>query len=169
MNEILMIRTADLDDISAIGYIAYQVWPSAYKEILTFEQLHYMLQHFYSPAALRDQMLNKHQVFLIAETGDDEPVGFASYSKVEGTTWKLNKLYVLPTTQGKNVGRSLLDVVEEECREAGAEELILNVNRFNKAIRFYEKLGYKITREEDVDLGNGVVQEDYVMAKRIAD
>ncbi|HEY0680258.1 MAG TPA: GNAT family N-acetyltransferase [Chitinophagaceae bacterium] len=165
MNEILLIRTAGLDDINTIGYLAYQVWPSAYKEILNFEQLHYMLQHFYSPAALKEQMISKQHVFLIAETEDEEPVGFASYSKVEGDTFKLHKLYVLPATQGRNIGKSLLDVVEEECREAGAKKLILNVNRFNKAIKFYERLGYSILKEENVDIGNGVVQEDYVMGK----
>ncbi|MGB8193541.1 MAG: hypothetical protein WCF67_16545, partial [Chitinophagaceae bacterium] len=68
MSDVLLIRTADLDDLNSIGYLAYQVWPSTYRGILTFEALHYMLQHFYSPAALKDQMMNKHHTFLIAET-----------------------------------------------------------------------------------------------------
>ena len=167
MNETLLIRTADLDDLNTIGYLAYQVWPTAYKDILTFEQLHYMLQHFYSPASLRDQMTKKQHVFLLAETEEDEPVGFASYSQVEEGIFKLHKLYVLPSTQGKNVGKNLLEVVEEECMEAGGKKLRLNVNRFNKAITFYERLGFKIIKEENVDLGNGVTQDDYVMEKNL--
>lgn len=167
MNEVLMIRTAGLDDINAIGFLAYQVWPVTYKEILNFEQLHYMLQHFYSPEALREQMVSKQHTFLLAEIEDEEPVGFASYSETEAGVFKLHKLYVLPAIQGRNIGRSLLEVVEEECREAGGKKLVLNVNRYNKAKNFYERLGYKIIREEDVDLGNGVLQEDFVLEKEL--
>lgn len=160
-----MIRTAGLDDINTIGYLAYQVWPVAYKEILNFEQLHYMLQHFYSPDALREQMVAKHHTFLVAEIEDDEPVGFASYSNLDNGVFKLHKLYVLPAIQGRNIGRTLLEVVEEECREAGAKKIALNVNRYNKARQFYERLGYKVVKEEDINLGNGVVQEDFVLEK----
>lgn len=165
MNEVLTIRTAELEDLNTIGYLAYQVWPSAYKDILTFDQLHYMLQHFYSPSSLRDQMLSKQHVFVVAEDGEDEPVGFASYSEVKKGIFKLHKLYVLPATQGKHVGRALLESVEEDCRALGATKMIVNVNRFNKAKTFYEKSGYKIAYEEKVDIGNGYVQDDYVMEK----
>jgi diamine N-acetyltransferase len=165
MNEVLTVRTAGLDDINAIGYLAYQVWPVTYKEILSFEQLHYMLQHFYSPASLREQMVNKHHTFLIAEIEEDEPVGFASYSETSKGIFKMHKLYVLPAIQGRNIGKTLLQVVEEQCREAGGKKLQLNVNRFNKAKNFYERHGFRIIKEEDVDLGNGVKQEDYVLEK----
>ena len=166
MSNVLTIRTADLDDINTIGYLAYQVWPTAYKDILTFEQLHYMLQFFYSPASLKEQMISKQHVFIMAET-DEEPLGFASYSKMENGIYKLHKLYILPATQGKNVGRTLLEAVEDDCRELGGKKLILNVNRFNKAKNFYEKLGYAVSGEEKVDIGNGFIQDDYVLEKML--
>ena len=161
------MRTAGLDDINAIGYLAYQVWPATYKDILSFEHLHYMLQHFYSPTSLKEQMVSKHHVFLIAEMEEDEPVGFASYSQVDKHVFKIHKLYVLPAIQGRNIGKTLLEVVEEECREAGATKMLVNVNRFNKAIQFYERHGYKFIKEEDIELGNGVKQEDFVFEKNL--
>ena len=167
MSDVLVIRTAEAEDINAIGYLAYQIWPSAYKDILNFEQLHYMLQYFYSPESLREQMLKKHHVFLIAETEEEEPIGFASFSKTQQGVFKLHKLYVLPGLQNMNVGRSLLECVLEECSLEGGEKLQLNVNRNNKAISFYEKLGFSIVGEEDVDIGNGYVQEDYLMEKQL--
>jgi ribosomal protein S18 acetylase RimI-like enzyme len=33
--------------------------------------------------------------------------------------------------------------------------LSLNVNRFNKAISFYEKLGFEIVGKEDIELDHG--------------
>jgi ribosomal protein S18 acetylase RimI-like enzyme len=79
--------------------------------------------------------------------------------------FKLHKLYVLPGLQNMNVGRSLLECVLEECTVEGGKKLQLNVNRNNKAISFYEKLGFRIVGEENVDIGSGHVQEDYVMEK----
>ena len=92
---------------------------------------------------------------------------FASFSKIRQGIFKLHKLYVLPGLQNMNVGRSLLECVLEECTVEGAEKLQLNVNRNNKAINFYERLGFKIIGEEDVDIGNGHVQQDFIMEKQL--
>jgi ribosomal protein S18 acetylase RimI-like enzyme len=37
------------------------------------------------------------------------------------------------------------------------------VNRHNRALHFYEKQGFKIIREEDIDIGSGYFMNDYVM------
>jgi ribosomal protein S18 acetylase RimI-like enzyme len=37
------------------------------------------------------------------------------------------------------------------------------VNRENKAIGFYNKLGFTIIAEEDIPIGNGFFMNDYVM------
>jgi len=168
MNNELIIREADQDDINTIGYLAHEVWPVAYGEILTPAQLKYMLDLIYSPASLRKQMsVDKHQ-FVIAEL-DEEPVGFASYSKIiEPSTFKLHKLYVMPGTQGKGLGKALLDDVMERAIELGAKHLQLNVNRHNVARSFYEKMGFVIINEEDVDIGNGYFMNDYVMEKNLS-
>ena len=42
--------------------LAYTIWPSTYGEILSSEQLNYMLKNFYSVENLENQM-NNDQVF----------------------------------------------------------------------------------------------------------
>ncbi|ULQ53792.1 GNAT family N-acetyltransferase [Flavihumibacter fluvii] len=166
MSEALVIRTADQDDISTIGYLAHQIWPSAYQDILSPEQLEYMLQLFYSPAALEHQILESDHRFIIAEI-DLEEVGFASFSAINDATWKLHKLYVLPGLQGKGIGRALVDMVEEEVRTHNGAHLVLNVNKNNPAIHFYESLGFSIEKEQVIDIGHGYVMDDYVMGKDV--
>lgn len=161
-----MIRTADQDDITTIGYLAHEIWPVTYKDILAPEQLAYMLQLFYSPQALEQQILKLKHRFIIAEI-DLEEVGFASFSKVSPAIWKLHKLYVLPGLQGKGIGRALVDMVEEEVRTHNGAHLILNVNKNNKALHFYESLGFTIEKEELIDIGNGFVMDDYVLGKDV--
>jgi catechol-2,3-dioxygenase len=43
--------------------------------------------------------------------------------------------------------------------------VFLNVNRFNKAKNFYEKIGMNICKVEDIEIGNGYFMEDFVMEK----
>lgn len=166
MESELEIRLADTDDISTIGYLAQQIWPVAYKEILSPEQLEYMLKLMYSPEALKEQMNMQHR-FLIAELAGN-PVGFASYSSIndEGA-YRLHKLYVLPEFHGKGLGTALLDFITEEIISHGATTLRLNMNRNNKAKNFYERTGFLIIKEEDIDIGNNYFMNDYVMEKRL--
>ena len=162
----LEIRTADVDDISMIGWLAYQVWPVAYGDILTKDQLEYMLTLIYSPESLKKQMEQGHK-FLIAEL-DTSPVGFASYSQIQNDgIFKLHKLYVLPGLHGKGLGKALLDIVTENVIALGAKTLRLNMNRHNKAKQFYERNGFIIIKEEDVDIGNNYFMNDYVMEKEL--
>lgn len=161
----LVIRFADLDDIPTIGYLAQQIWPETYGSILTSEQLEYMLDMSYSPDSLNDQITKQHHRFLIAEL-DEDAVGFASFSPAgdEGV-FKLHKIYVHPKTQGLGVGRALLGFVTDQILEEGASTLRLNVNRYNKARQFYEKQGFHITQEVDIEIGNGFQMNDYIMEK----
>jgi ribosomal protein S18 acetylase RimI-like enzyme len=98
---------------------------------------------------------------------DDTPIGFASFSAHDLKVFHLHKIYVLPSEQGKNFGKQVLDYIISAIKTAGATSLQLNVNRFNKALHFYEKQGFKIIREEDIDIGEGFFMNDYVMEKKI--
>jgi hypothetical protein len=42
-----------------------------------------------------------------------------------------------------------------------------NVNRYNNALAFYQKLGYEILKEEDIDIGEGFFMNDFVMLKDV--
>src|ERR1700722_7556001 len=144
MDEIFSIRRTDFaddNDINAIGFLAQQIWPDTYGEILSTEQLNYMLDLFYNPDALSRQMQEDKHQFIIVEQGE-EAIGFASWGPVQPGIAKLHKLYVLPVGQGKGIGRAMLDFIYSILRDEGVSRLRLNVNRHNKAQQFYEKLRF---------------------------
>jgi GNAT superfamily N-acetyltransferase len=165
-NSNLSIRKATQHDIAVIRNIAHQTWPVAYKDILTPEALNYMLEFFYSEEALLQQM-NDGQLFFIADLSNTA-IGFGSVSSYDPATFKLNKLYVLPGIQKTGAGKALMNYAVDLARSQAASSFILNVNRFNSARFFYEKRGFKVLKEENVDLGNGIVQEDFLMGINIA-
>ena len=76
---------------------------------------------------------------------------------------RIHKLYVLPDQHGKGLGRVLLNQAIDVAFDIGLHTLHLNVNRFNKAVQFYEHCGFEITGEEDIDIGKDYLMEDYIM------
>lgn len=160
----LAIKKVGAESIPAIQELAEKTWAVAYAAILPQEQLRYMLDLFYSNTALAEQIAKSHQFILI--TDNDEPLGFAAYSLKSAddlTLYRLHKLYVDPASQGSGTGKRLVDFIIDDIKPKGAKILQLNVNRSNKAIGFYQKLGFIIRYEEDIDIGNGYFMNDYVM------
>lgn len=155
------------DEIDVVQTIAYKTWPATYGGILSDSQLNYMLAMFYSAEALNGNLRNGHHFLLAKE--NNTALGFASFvhNHPENFTTKIPKIYVLPQTQGKGVGKLLIEAIETEAKKNCSAKLTLNVNRKNNARIFYEKLGFIAVKEEDVPLGNGVFQEDYVMEKAL--
>ena len=72
---------------------------------------------------------------------------------------------ILPASQGKGVGAALINSIGEIAIENKNESLLLNVNRYNKAVGFYEKVGFKVVGNEDIDIGDGFLMEDFIMEK----
>jgi GNAT superfamily N-acetyltransferase len=167
MNSTLSLRFADTHDVNTIGFLAQQIWPSTYRSILSAEQIKYMMDLFYSPASLRKQMKEDKHSFILIED-EEGSLGFASFSKIKTDgVYKLHKIYVLPTLQGKGIGKAMIDFIVANIKPLGANALQLNVNRNNKARSFYERLGFIVIHEEDIDIGNNYFMNDYVMEKKI--
>ncbi|MBV7531295.1 GNAT family N-acetyltransferase [Chitinophaga sp. sic0106] len=163
----LQVRLANTNDIALIQSLADKVWPQTYQSILSPEQLTFMMKMMYSDEALTQQMTEKQHQFLIM-TDDDQPVAYASYSTTdEPTVYKLHKIYLDPACQGKGAGKFMINAIADMVKEKGAEILELDVNRFNKALHFYEKVGFSIIKEKNTDIGNGYLMEDYVLQRAL--
>jgi diamine N-acetyltransferase len=159
------IREANIADVAAIREIANQTWWPTYGSILTPEQITYMLGVLYSEEKISSQIANAEQTFLML-VEDEQPVAFAAYSPREedAEIYKLHKLYCLPQTQGKGYGKILINAVAANVLAAGKQVLDLNVNRFNNARTFYEKMGFNVIYEEDIAIGT-YWMNDFVMRK----
>lgn len=162
----LSLRRAYEKDIPLIRNLSQQVWPQTYSTILSPEQISYMLDMMYSEQSLSKQMKEQHE-FIIVNDGS-EPVGFASFSLQSPGVYKLHKIYMLPSMQGKGAGRFVINEILKAIHRKGGHALQLNVNRNNKAVDFYKKFGFEIIREEDINIGNGYYMNDYVMEKKIS-
>jgi GNAT superfamily N-acetyltransferase len=163
----LSIKLASIEDIPVIVKIAYDTWFVTYQDVISQAQIEYMFGEMYTPESIYKQMNFYKHAFLILYQAD-MPIGFASYGKLEEpiNTFKLHKLYLLPSEQNKGFGRMLLNEVEKKAADLAANHLQLNVNRKNSALSFYEKLGYEIIETVDIPFAEFWLN-DYVLAKKI--
>ena len=161
------IRTATVNDVETIRQIADKTWWVTYGPILEAEQISFMLNEIYSADKIYNQIENNLQTYLLL-LEDGEPVAFAGYSPRDENAdiYKLHKLYCLPATQGKGYGKILINEVAQKTTEAGKHVLELNVNRYNNAKSFYEKMGFVVAYEEDIAIGP-YWMNDYVMRKEL--
>lgn len=162
----MQIRAIDSSEIHIIQDLAQQIWPDTFGEILSKEQIAYMLNWMYSTETLTKQFYEGHHFFVYEE--NDIPLGFMGIELFADHQVKIHKLYVLPDTQGKGIGRNFIDFVKNWAKDHGAHTLFLNVNRFNKAVEFYKHIGMTISKTEDIDIGNGYLMEDYVMELKLS-
>ncbi len=155
------IQKASFDDFPIIQKIAFATWYPTYGHILTQEQSTFMLDMMYSETSMTQQF-NNNQFLIFYD--NEKPVGFAGFEN-KGEVMKLHKIYFLPETQGKGFGKTMIEEIAQISKAAGCKYLELNVNRNNKAKNFYEKQGFEVFKEEDIDIGNGYWMNDYVMRK----
>ena len=168
LNQMIIITEAAEQELPIIQAIAYRTWPATFGEILSPAQIDYMLNMMYSLDSLTAQIRDKKHVFLLAQESESQAyLGFISYEfdyKDQAKT-KIHKIYLLPASQGKGVGRLLIDKVATLATERANASLSLNVNKYNKAIQFYERMGFSTIDSETIDIGEGFLMEDHIMEK----
>lgn len=164
-NDTTEIRRATVDDIGLIRAVADVAFRATYAEILSAEQMEYMMDMMYSAESLRRQMEVDHHIFYLALI-DNRTVGYVSIERQGERLFHLQKIYLLPECQGHHIGERLFECA---CRHAKSLceapcTMELNVNRHNRALGFYQRMGMRKVREGDFDIGNGYYMNDYIMA-----
>jgi ribosomal protein S18 acetylase RimI-like enzyme len=164
----LHIYNATSSDFPIIQKIAYVTWPDTFGAILSKEQIGYMLEMMYSTASLTEQTSKKGHQFLLVKD-ETKNLGYASYElNYKGLSkTKIHKIYILPEAQGKGVGKLLMSTIANIARKNQDTILSLNVNRDNTAFDFYKNIGFEKVGEENIDIGDGFLMEDFIMDKKL--
>lgn len=162
------IRKATIKDIPIIHAMASVVFPDTYREILSPDQIDYMMEWMYSEESLYRQMTEEGHIYYLAYR-DEEPAGYLSIQPEEEHTFHLQKIYIMPAFQGMHLGKRLFEQAIAAIKEIHPApcEMRLNVNRYNRALTFYQKMGMTKVDEGDFAIGNGYYMNDYIMGLEI--
>lgn len=157
------------ENIPLIQDLAKRSWENAYAEILSKEQMKYMLDTMYSEAEISAHLKNPHyHYYLVFNEILNDYGGFMGFENhYEENTTKLHRVYLVPESKGKGLGKKTLEFLNEKVKESGDNRITLNVNKYNSAQKFYESQGFKIYDKGVFDIGNGFVMDDYLMEKLV--
>ncbi len=158
----ISFKTCTVADVETIQQLAEKIWRKHYVEIISMQQIDYMLDKMYDVESLQHQMKNGCEFIL--ELVDEMAVGFISISKKNETELFIHKLYVDTSKHRKGLGKAMLDEALRKNKWAKEERLTVNRQNF-KAINFYFKNGFVIESVANFDIGNGFVMNDFVMLK----
>ncbi len=154
-------------EIDIIREIAIPSFEQTYKEIVPKEQNDYMLNWMYSEESLQSQFAEGQQYYLFFEDG--KAVGYLSLHPEAPNLVHLEKLYFSFDVHGKGYGRTMIEHAFKEVKRLCKGQpcrMELNVNRKNKAVDFYFKIGLKIARQGDYTIeGTPFLRCDYILYK----
>jgi GNAT superfamily N-acetyltransferase len=159
----IQIIKAKIEDAKLIQQLAHAIWYPTYSEILSKEQIDFMLDNLYCIETLESSIQGNTTFYILYE--GNVAVGFIGFGPKEDVL-KIDKIYLLPSTQGKGFGKMLIDLAAEEARNLGFKELELNVNRYKKAYKFYLKQAFKVVEEDEIPYYEFFLN-DYVMRKSL--
>ncbi len=156
------------NDYAAVAALGQTIWHQHYSQIISHEQIDYMLKGRYTAENLeRYLQADSKRLYLVRD--GDTAIGYFSYAWQSDAEMKLEQLYLLADYRGRGIGRDMLAFVENAARQQVCTRLMLTVNKQNRdSIRVYEKNGFSVREEAVFDIGNGYVMDDYVMEKRLA-
>lgn len=87
---------------------------------------------------------------LIGAFEEEKLLGCCLLTKIDKDCVRLRQMAVQNNLQGKGVGASMMHYAENIARDAGYKKIMMHARK--TAIGFYEKLGYKFSGHEFIEL-----------------
>lgn len=158
------VQQASLAQAHIIHDLVHQIYYPTYGTILSQDQIEFMLNKSYTVEALKEAMVNDQDFYLLQDDSTNF-LGFLALKKASDTVIRIEKLYLLPETQGKGCGKFMISFAQDIALGKGVHILELNVNRGNKAYHFYLNQGFEVIQEVDIPY-YGYILDDYIMQKK---
>ena len=132
------------EEIKGKAFVHWKCWQETYPGLVSQEYLEKL-----TPEKCEEMAFRWRDNILVAKEGD-RVIGFVGYGSSgpdAPDTGEVFALYVLPEYHGVGVGRQLMDAALE--RLASYPKICLWAVKGNgRAVRFYEKCGFRLTGEE---------------------
>ena len=141
----MIIRKAELKDITGIAKVHVDSWRTTYKGIVPDTYLDSL--SYENREQIWKRGIEENHVY-IAENENNQIVGFATGGKertrkYDGYKGELYAIYLLEAQQGKGLGQKLFKSVVNDLKEMKLNSMLIWALEENPACRFYEALGGK--------------------------
>lgn len=151
-----------IEEIPKLAKLASNIWHEYWTEILTSEQIDYMVEKFQSEKAITNQYKNEKYTYYFIQD-NNKNIGYFGVSEKENYLF-LSKLYISKEYRHKGIGAKSFEKIKQIAIEKSYKSIQLTVNKYNKnTICAYNKWGFKTIDSVVTDIGEGFVMDDYIM------
>jgi diamine N-acetyltransferase len=162
------VRTAE--QLAIIAALAEEIWYEFYVPLIGRAQVDYMVAKFQNVAAMRSQIDQGYEYFLVQQAdagGSVRDIGYCAVQEQADRSLFLSKFYLHKSARGSGTGRKCMEFIEELARRRELSLLWLTVNKGNPSVQAYQRLGFRIAADLVMDIGGGFVMDDYRMEKAL--
>ena len=143
----ITIRDMRPDDADEKGYVHWKSWQETYSELI--DSTHLEKQSLEKCRAIAHRWPDN----TLVAVSDGVIIGFGCFIRHDDGCGEISAIYILKESQGKGIGRMLMDALLEQLSVRGS--VILWVLKGNdRAIGFYEHYGFRMNGvEKNISLG----------------
>lgn len=171
--EYLQVRKATTKDLGTVQLIGRETFFETFADSNTEEDMKKYLEDSFNDNQLTVELSNPDSLFYIAWE-DESPVGYLKLNMGNAQTemqdemaLEIERIYVKTSHHGKKIGQLLYEKALEVAKQQHNSYLWLGVWEKNpRAIRFYEKNGFKAFDKHIFKMGNDE-QVDIMMKKKL--
>lgn len=162
--------TADAILLARLGWQTFNETFAAYNKPEDMEAFH---ETMYSPALQAAELADPATEFVIVEVAGEAiaylklNTGTAPAAILAKNPLQINRLYISKLWMGKGLGDQLMQLSIEKAKQKGHDIVWLTVWEHNeRAMRFYQKYGFREVGELEFILGHDV-QRDLYMQREV--
>lgn len=167
------IKRVSINEIDKLQEIARLTFSETFSSDNTASDMKKYLDTEFSIEKLKAEVTDKNSEYYFA-VFDNEVIGYLKVNFGQSQTeikdenvLEIQRIYVLNKFHGKKVGQQLYDKAMEIARQQRTDFVWLGVWKKNpRAIRFYEKNGFKAFDQHSFKLGDDE-QTDIMMKRRV--
>jgi ribosomal protein S18 acetylase RimI-like enzyme len=170
---VVTIRRATVADAAMLSELALKIFMDTFAAQNDPGDVALHAERSYSSEIQRQELEDPTLTYLVAEV-DGETAGFAMIGQPKSESCsgldapvELFRFYVDKNWHGKGVAMPMMEACYNEARLLGGRTICLGVWQHNlRAIRFYEKIGYRKAGTQPYILGKDE-QTDWVMVREV--
>ena len=111
---------------------------------------------------LEEELEKEKKDILIGAFEEEKMLGCCLLTEIDKDCIQLRQMAVQNNLQGKGIGASMMNFAEHVAKDAGYKMLMMHARK--SAIGFYERLGYKVSGNEFLEISI----PHFVMEKKIS-
>lgn len=161
-----MVGLKRVNDLGELAELAAEIWNEYWVDLLSKEQIAYMIEKFQSKSAMEEQVKNENYTYFHI-TSRDRIIGYTGLCVKEDYLF-ISKFYIKKEFRNKGFGGRAFELMMKYAQMSNRYKLRLTVNKNNKkTILTYTNWGFRKIDSVVVDIGRGFVMDDYIMEYKI--